>query len=155
MALRERVVTVASHSEEETVALGEQFLRDNASVGMVVALYGELGTGKTHFVKGMARALGIDERELTSPTYALANEYECKLPDDQPITLFHLDCYRFEKPDELLELGLEDYLQPVNAITVIEWAERIQKFLQAPRFDIQLTLLSDNERMITIKQITE
>src|SRR5947207_661032 len=77
----------------ETIRIGEEFGR-SLRAGMVVALRGELGAGKTHFVKGIAGSLGIDERELTSPTFALVNEYAATL-GDRPFTLFHLDCYRF------------------------------------------------------------
>jgi tRNA threonylcarbamoyladenosine biosynthesis protein TsaE len=144
-----------SHSEAETVALGETFMRDHARLGMVVAIYGELGAGKTHFVKGIARVLGIDERQLTSPTYALVNEYECSLPNGEAASLYHLDCYRFENPGELIELGVEDYLMPHHAITVIEWAERIEKFLPDSRIDIRIEPASDTERTITIQELTQ
>ncbi len=145
--------TFTSYSEEETVALGESFMRAHACVGLVVAIYGELGAGKTHFVKGIARALSIEARELTSPTYALVNEYACSLPTGEAITLFHLDCYRFENPDELIELGVEDYLMPESGITVIEWAKRVEKFLPHSRIQIRITSSSEAVRTITITNL--
>src|ERR1019366_5129915 len=88
-----------SRSAAETVRMGEEFGAQYLRAGMVVCVRGELGAGKTHFIKGIAGSLGIDERELTSPTFALAHEFEC-LCNGAPFTLFHLDCYRFEKPEE-------------------------------------------------------
>src|SRR5207244_2209128 len=107
---------------------------------MVVTVQGELGAGKTHFVKGIAGSLGIDERELTSPTFALANEFECTI-HGEPFTLFHLDCYRFSKPEELLELGVEDYLYPTHAATIVEWPERIKAFIPANAVQVTINTL--------------
>jgi tRNA threonylcarbamoyladenosine biosynthesis protein TsaE len=110
------MVTSISHSPEETAALGEAWGR-GAKPGLVVALSGDLGAGKTQFVKGLARGLGITAR-VHSPTFALMNVYEGgRLP------LFHLDLYRLETPEQLRSAGLEEYLRPVG-VTVIEWAER-------------------------------
>jgi tRNA threonylcarbamoyladenosine biosynthesis protein TsaE len=138
-----------THSPEETVRAGEEFGRTQLRSGMVATLQGDLGAGKTHFVKGVAGSLGIDERELTSPTFALANEFECVL-NGEPFTLFHLDCYRFSKPEELLELGVEDYLYPTHAATIVEWPERIDTFIPAHAIRIIIEVLSENEREIII-----
>ncbi len=127
-----------------------------ARSGLVICLRGDLGAGKTQFAKGFAGALGIDEEDLTSPTFALVNEYHCHLPDsDEETTLFHLDCYRFEKPEELLELGIEDYLYPQNGITLIEWPERIEQFLPSSRIEILIESTSENDRTITITDLTK
>ena len=138
-----------SNGPEDTVAAGMLFASQHIAPGCVVALRGELGAGKTHFVKGIARAFAIDPRELTSPTFALVNEYEARR-DLNSFTLFHLDCYRFEKPEELLELGVEDYLYPTNAATVIEWPERIEQLLPKRRFEIEIVALSETTRQIRI-----
>jgi tRNA threonylcarbamoyladenosine biosynthesis protein TsaE len=148
----------ASRSPEETIQLGEAFAREYITAGSVIALRGELGAGKTHFVKGIARALGIDERELTSPTFALAHEFDCSPTGEsgwkhRPTRLYHLDCYRFEKPEELLELGVEDYLYPRNAATIIEWPERIEKLLPENSIEVQITALSETERNIVIHPV--
>lgn len=119
-------------------------------VGVVVALFGELASGKTHFTKGIAHAFGIDEHDISSPTFALANEYPITFSGGAHGILFHLDCYRFERPDELLELGVEDYLYPQDAMTVIEWAERIEQYLPATRIEVRFETLSPTERRITI-----
>jgi tRNA threonylcarbamoyladenosine biosynthesis protein TsaE len=110
------MVTFISNSPAETEALGEKCGR-TAGRGMVLALSGELGAGKTQWVKGFARALGITAR-VSSPTFALINLYTGgRLP------LFHLDLYRLETKEQIISAGLEEYLQP-EGVTVIEWAER-------------------------------
>ena len=139
-----------SHSEAETVRLGEEFGKQYIRDGAVICVHGELGAGKTHFIKGIAGSLGIDERELTSPTYALANEFECSCKGE-PFTLYHLDCYRFEKPEELLELGVEDYLYPQHAATIIEWPERIAKLILEDVIHVVIEVISENERALEVR----
>ncbi len=108
--------TCISHSPAETEALGEGWGR-RARRSWVIGLTGELGSGKTQWVKGLARGLGIAER-VRSPSFALVNLYSGgRLP------LAHLDLYRLEGPDQILGVGLEEYLRP-DGVTVIEWAER-------------------------------
>ncbi len=145
-----------SHSEAETVRLGEQFGRHYVKRGTVVSVRGELGAGKTHFIKGIARALGIDERALTSPTFALAHEFEVPAAamhgQTNPERLFHLDCYRFERPKELLELGIEDYLYPQQAATIIEWPERIEAYLPATAVDVEIRPTSETSRELLIRE---
>lgn len=143
-----------SHSELETIGYGEQFGARNIREGVVICVHGELGAGKTHFIKGIAGSLGINERELTSPTFSLANEY----PVHQSLSsgggaldfLYHLDCYRFEKPEELLELGIEDYLYPQHAATIIEWPERIAELIPSSAIHVVIKVLSETERFIEV-----
>ena len=141
-----------SRSEAETIAFGEEFCRTYLQDGTLVTIRGELGAGKTHFIKGIARALGIDERELTSPTFALVHEFEVSAsPKRHGLAwLFHLDCYRFEQPGELLQLGIEDYLYPHHAATIIEWPERIESLLPRNAIDVVIALRSERERTITV-----
>jgi tRNA threonylcarbamoyladenosine biosynthesis protein TsaE len=110
------MATIISHSSAETAALGEEWGRA-ASSGLVIGLSGDLGAGKTQFVKGLARGLGIEAR-VQSPTFALVNIYT-----EGRLTLFHLDLYRLDTPEQIAAAGLEEYLQPAG-VTVIEWAER-------------------------------
>jgi tRNA threonylcarbamoyladenosine biosynthesis protein TsaE len=110
------MATCISHSPAETAALGESWGHE-AERGLVIGLAGDLGSGKTQLVKGLARGLGIVE-QVRSPTFALVNIYTAgRLP------LFHLDLYRLETPEQIIAAGLEEYLQPAG-VTVIEWAER-------------------------------
>ena len=110
------MATYISHSPAETAALGEQWGRA-AESGLVIGLSGDLGAGKTQFVKGLARGLGIAER-VHSPTFALVNIYS-----GGRLTLFHWDLYRLDSRQQIAAAGLEDYLNPTG-VTVIEWAER-------------------------------
>lgn len=111
------MATLISHSPDETALLGETWARE-ASAGWVMGLTGDLGAGKTQFVKGFARGLGVTER-VHSPTFALAIEYHGgRLP------LFHLDLYRLEHAQAVFTAGLEEYFYQRNGVTIVEWAER-------------------------------
>ena len=136
------MVTNISHSPAETEALGEAWGRDARS-GLVIALSGDLGAGKTQFVKGVARGLGITTR-VHSPTFTLVNEYPGgRLP------LFHLDLYRLETPAQIFSAGVAEYLNPVG-VTVIEWAERMTKDeLQMTNLRrVNIEIVSESERRI-------
>jgi tRNA threonylcarbamoyladenosine biosynthesis protein TsaE len=131
-----------SHSPAETEALGDEFGRA-AARGLVVALSGELGAGKTQFVKGFARGLGIPSR-VHSPTFTLVNEY-----GGGRLKLFHLDLYRLETREQILSAGIEEFLSP-DGVAVIEWAERIYD-LRFAIYDlkrVQIEILSETERKI-------
>ena len=124
--------------------LGEAWGRV-AATGDVIALRGDLGAGKTQWVKGLARGLGFLGR-VQSPTFAIANIYEGgRWP------LYHLDLYRLETPEQLFSAGLEDYLRPVG-VTVIEWAERWDVLGRSGQKGVrwvEFATLSDHERRIT------
>ena len=112
-----RMATFISHSPAETESLGESWGRA-AQRGLVIALSGDLGAGKTQLVKGLARGLGVSAR-VHSPTFTLVNEYS-----GGRLRLFHLDLYRLETPMQIFSAGLDDYWQPVG-VTVVEWAGRM------------------------------
>ncbi len=111
------MVTLTSHSPEETFALGETWGRV-AERGLVIGLTGDLGAGKTQLVKGLARGLGITAR-VTSPSFALVNEHR-----DGRLPLFHLDLYRLDTPEQIIGAGLEPYLFTPEGVAVVEWMER-------------------------------
>jgi len=111
------MATFTSHSPAETEALGEAWGRE-ALRGLVIALSGDLGAGKTALVRGLARGLGYNGR-VHSPTFTLVNTYE-----GGRLTLFHLDLYRLETPEHIRSAGVEEYLRP-EGVAVIEWAERL------------------------------
>lgn len=111
------MVTFISHSPADTESLGELWGRD-AQRGLVIALSGDLGAGKTQFVRGLARGLGVVTR-VHSPTFTLVNEYS-----GGRLKLFHLDLYRLETPEQIHSAGVEDFLRP-DGVAVIEWAERL------------------------------
>ena len=117
------MATIISHSPAETFAHGRT-LADSLRAGDVIALDGDLGAGKTHFVKGIAAGLGCD-CDVTSPTFTLVHEYAGgRLP------LFHFDFYRLESEDETLRIGLDDYLG-ADGVLVIEWAGKFPALLPA------------------------
>jgi len=112
------MATFISHNPAETESLGERWGRA-ARHGLVIGLSGDLGAGKTQFVKGIARGLGVTAR-VHSPTFTLVNEY-----GGGRLRLFHLDLYRLETPAQIISAGLEEFLQP-DGVAVIEWAERLE-----------------------------
>jgi tRNA threonylcarbamoyladenosine biosynthesis protein TsaE len=113
---------------EDTRAAGEAFVA-TLTAGSVVALHGPLGSGKTTFVQGMARGLGLED-QVTSPTFALVQEY------GRPPKLIHIDCYRESDLNRWQGLGLQEYFD-LDAITVIEWAEIIAPLLPIDTLNIQ------------------
>jgi tRNA threonylcarbamoyladenosine biosynthesis protein TsaE len=145
------MATFISHSPQETEALGEACGLE-AESGMVIALSGELGAGKTQFVKGLARGLGITTR-VYSPSFALVNEYGGgRLP------LFHLDLYRLETTKQIEAAGLDEYLRAAG-VTAIEWAEkwmglkterrmRNAGFARRLRW-VQIAVVNETERSVT------
>ena len=108
----------------ETEALGAK-LASTLCPGDVVAFFGDLGAGKTAFVRGMAAALGVRET-VTSPTYTVVNEYL-----SGRIPLFHFDLYRLSGPDDLFDIGWEDYLDR-GGVCAVEWSERVREVLEDP-----------------------
>lgn len=122
---------IVSKTAEETLALGESMGR-LISQGMSIALKGDLGAGKTTFVKGFAKGLGVSEEYyITSPTFTLINEY----PASPPFTLYHLDLYRLSSADELEYIGFDDIIDN-NHIMVVEWPEILKDI--SFEFDIEI-----------------
>jgi len=120
--MREAIV-YKTNSERETFLLGKN-LAKNFKGKEVVLLIGELGAGKTVFVKGIASGLGLKNvHQVCSPSFTLINIYQAKYP------IYHLDLYRLEKKSEILELGWEDYLE--QGVIIVEWAEKIKFKLEA------------------------
>lgn len=108
------VETIRTNAEEDTSAAGER-LAKRLSTGDVLLLHGDLGAGKTAFVRGLARGLGAAPEDVTSPTFTIIQEYRGR------VTLQHVDLYRL-RPAEVADLGLEDLNQ--DAVVAVEWAER-------------------------------
>ena len=135
-----------SASEQETEALGEALV-SRLSPGAVVAFTGDLGAGKTAFVRGMARGLDITQR-VTSPTFSIVNEYEGgRLP------LFHFDLYRLSSSDELFDIGWEDFLRR-GGICAVEWSENVTDALEPDTVFIDIRRgETPDSRVITIKGV--
>ena len=136
-----------TNSPEETEALGARLARA-LEPGAVVAFTGDLGAGKTAFVRGLARGLGIRDR-VTSPTFTVVNEYEGgRLP------LFHFDLYRLGSADELFDIGWEDYLAR-GGVCAVEWSERMEELLEPGTIRVDLRRGEDeSRRVITVEGVS-
>lgn len=130
-----------THSETETEALGEKFAQQLRG-GDIVALYGDLGAGKTAFVRGAARGLGSHSR-VTSPTFTIVNEYDGRIP------LFHFDMYRLGGADELFGIGWDDYLAR-GGVCIVEWSENVREAFDGTEYTISIEKRSETERQICI-----
>lgn len=128
-----------SHSEEETLELAQNFESEKFP-NMIICLNGELGSGKTLFVKGIAQALGINE-SITSPTFTIVKEYEGELP------LYHFDVYRLDGNTD--GVGIEEYFTK-GGVVVIEWANTINNVLPEERLDIKFKVVGENKRVLII-----
>lgn len=133
-------VTVISRSEAETAALG-RFIGEHAADGLFLALIGDLGTGKTHFVQGLAAGLGI-EGAVTSPTFTIMNYYDGALP------LKHFDFYRLNDAEELYGIGWDEY--GAGGVVVAEWADLFPEVIPPEAVTVTLEMLSVTERRITL-----
>ena len=133
-----------SNNEAETEALGARL----ASVlpgGSVVAMYGDLGAGKTAFVRGMARGMGLSCR-VSSPTFTIVNEY---LGERE---LIHFDMYRIGGADELFDIGWEDYLNR-GAVCAVEWSENVEDAFFGDEIVVRIEKLGDTRRKITVEGV--
>lgn len=134
---------VVTQSDAETIALGQK-LGTHLEAGDMVALIGELGSGKTWFTKGLARGLGVGPKNVvTSPSFTLVNEYDGDVP------FYHIDVYRLGSISEFLSAGLDEFLhQP--GVCAMEWAERWPEILPENRVTVELVILDDQRREITL-----
>lgn len=139
---------MTTESVEETRALGAQ-LAETLDAGAVLGLYGDLGTGKTHLVKGLAEGLGIQPSRVRSPTFTILNTYE-----EGPRPLYHFDAYRVQTPDEFIELGFEEYVHG-DGITCIEWADRVDSLLPSHTLPLTLSHVAQHERRIALRCLDE
>jgi len=135
-------VKLISRGESETKAIGRR-IGSRLKQGDIVCLYGELGSGKTTIVKGIASALGIEEKDVTSASFTIIVEYEI------PVQFYHIDLYRIGN-DEINGLGLEEYLDS-QGICVIEWAERASSLIPERAIKIFLREIDESTREIKIE----
>ena len=131
-----------SFSYDDTQVIAKE-IADTLKGGEFIAMYGDLGAGKTAFVQGLAKALGITNH-VTSPTFTIVNEYEGRLP------LYHFDVYRIADPDEMYEIGYDDYIYS-DGVCVVEWAELIEDLF--PDRYYKLTILKDEDKGFDYRKI--
>ena len=134
-------MTIYTKNEAETEAAGAE-LAKTLPDGAVVALYGDLGAGKTAFVRGMARGMGIAAR-VSSPTFTIVNEYLGARE------LYHFDMYRLASSDELFDIGWEDYLRR-GGVCAVEWSENVADAFEGDEITVRIEKTGDGERKITI-----
>ena len=133
-----------SNNEAETEALGAR-LAEKLPGGSVVAMYGDLGAGKTAFVRGMARGMNLSCR-VSSPTFTIVNEY---LGERE---LIHFDMYRIGGADELFDIGWEDYLSR-GAVCAVEWSENVEDAFFGDEIVVRIEKLGDTKRKITVEGV--
>lgn len=121
-----------------------RYLQKNPSTNLIVGLYGDLGGGKTTFVKGVATGLGIKEI-ITSPTFTLLKEYKIS-----GVNLYHFDFYRLKNTQEALNLGFEEYLKRPRSIILIEWADRVDDILPKEKLIVEFDFINQNRRKIIL-----
>ena len=141
-AVLDDLLPAESASPDETVALGRR-LADVLQPGDVLALYGDLGAGKTHLVKGLCAGLGVPAATVSSPTFTLVNEYDGALP------VYHFDAYRIERVEEFFELGYETYFFG-DGVCLVEWPERVEALVPDHAIRLRLTHLGGDRRRIEV-----
>jgi tRNA threonylcarbamoyladenosine biosynthesis protein TsaE len=138
------VPVVETYSAAQTLRIGKRIGR-TVGAGDVIALAGDLGTGKTHLIKGLAAGLGVEDWPyVSSPSFTLINEYRGRIP------LYHLDLYRLEGPNEAEELGLDDYFHGPG-VTAVEWADKVISLLPKEVLWIRLSFLGERGRSVSIE----
>jgi len=138
-------MTIITKSATQTQKAGK-LLAESLKGKALICLEGELGSGKTTFIQGLARGLGIKER-ITSPTFVILKRFKVSKIQH----LYHIDCYRIKNPQELLDLGFGEILEEKNAVVVIEWADRIREILPKDRLIIKFEFIDEKTRKIIIK----
>jgi tRNA threonylcarbamoyladenosine biosynthesis protein TsaE len=134
--------TFESRSEVDTIALGAA-LAEALPPNSVVALDGTLGAGKTRLVQAIAASLGIDRRDVVSPTFVLLQEYHGRR------SIYHIDAYRIKDDDEFWQLGVDEYFAG-SGLVFIEWAERVERCLPEQRLSITIEVIDETTRQFTL-----
>ncbi|NBC25584.1 MAG: tRNA (adenosine(37)-N6)-threonylcarbamoyltransferase complex ATPase subunit type 1 TsaE [Bacteroidetes bacterium] len=133
---------VICSDETQTAALAQR-IGKNTVAGDIICLKGELGAGKTHFVKGFVRAFDISPEAVSSPTFSIIHEYSGRL------TIYHFDCYRLSDPREAVEIGAEEYFYG-DGVCIIEWPERIESILPGHVKWIEINTINSTTRQFRL-----
>ena len=140
-----KILNIKSSSVTQTEALGEKLSASFEDHDLIV-LTGQLGSGKTAFVRGLARGRGLDEKKVNSPSYTFVNEYPGKKP------LYHFDLYRINDPIELFEIGWEEYISR-SGLVVVEWGEKAGENLPDRYYLLEFVITNDDEREINLSLV--
>ncbi|MFO7294867.1 MAG: tRNA (adenosine(37)-N6)-threonylcarbamoyltransferase complex ATPase subunit type 1 TsaE [Caldicoprobacter sp.] len=138
------MVAFVTHSEQETVELGQK-MGKLLNAGDIVLLYGGLGAGKTVLTRGIALGLGARDM-VTSPTYTLMHRYEGKVP------VYHFDLYRLSGPDEVLDLGYEEFFYG-DGVSIVEWPERLEYLCPEEYVRVEIEIAGEGKREITVDAV--
>jgi tRNA threonylcarbamoyladenosine biosynthesis protein TsaE len=133
-----------SNSVEETESIASEFAR-TLQGGECLALHGDLGAGKTQFVRGLVRGLGGDPRAVSSPTFVLLNVYQ-----GLRLSVYHLDAYRLSGPDDLEAIGFTEFAGREDVVVVVEWAERVLQALPPGVLDIRIAHVGESSRTVNL-----
>ena len=137
-----------TNSAEETMLIGEK-LAKTLKPGDMIALSGDLGSGKTTFTKGIGKGLGVkDSKRINSPTFVLIKEYNGKVP------LYHLDLYRLDDLKEIENLAIEEYIYGTG-VTVIEWADKMKCLLPKKHISVRFKVKGDNKREVLVEDFRD
>jgi len=139
-----------SDSEDATIEIGRTFA-ERLRVGDVVALYGDLGAGKTEFVKGICNYFDVEDL-VTSPTFTIINQYIGSMPDGDPVKIYHVDLYRIDSPKQLAEVGFDDCVFAHDAVKLVEWSEKAEHLLPGAHYSVHIATdaFDDSVRDITL-----
>jgi len=140
-----------SLNEKDTFNIGKQFAR-RLKNGDIVAIYGDLGAGKTEFVKGICNYFDVDDI-VTSPTFTIMNHYGSE-KSEKPVSIYHIDLYRLKNDKEIEDIGLDECLISKDCIKIIEWAEKANGMLPENRYNVFIHQdeNSDTRRTIEIEE---
>ncbi len=137
-----KTMQILSDSVQKTLSIGK-LIAGNLNKGDIVCLFGDLGSGKTILTKGISSGLGVDKDKVTSPTFVILRQYKGKLP------VYHFDLYRLDLPEDMLDLGYEEYLFD-EGVSVIEWADKLGNLLPREALKIKLLVAGENKRKLEI-----
>ena len=138
-----QIIQYKSNSCLDTEALGVK-IANAFKPGDIIALYGDLGSGKTTFTRGLVRGISPSKNlKVKSPSFAIVNQY------DGDFKIYHIDCYRLENIEDFEDIGIDEFLFS-DAITIIEWPERIEELLPKDIIKIRIETISENERKIEV-----
>lgn len=141
-----------SNNNEETIQLGFEFAT-LLNIGDIVFFYGDLGAGKTQFIKGICSYFKVTQN-VTSPTFTIINQYE-GIKESNFFNILHIDLFRIKNEKELMEIGYNEFINEIQSIKLIEWAEKAHNYPTKPTYIININISEKNENSREIKILSE